>query len=53
MNNPQKTEIIKYEDRKTIPSLLKSLEKGDLINFTMTCNSGGTLQRRDKKIKIK
>lgn len=47
------TEIIKYENRGTIPTLLKGLEKGDLINFTMTCNPKDYLERRDKIIKVK
>jgi len=46
------TEIIKFENRKEIPALEKSLQKGDIINFTIICNITN-LERRDKTITIK
>lgn len=46
------TDIIKFESRKKIPALLKNLEKGDIINLTLTCSTT-YLERRDKTITIK
>jgi len=45
------TKIIKYENREEIPKFLKGIQKGDLINFTLTINQH-YLERRDKTIQV-
>jgi hypothetical protein len=49
--NSSKPIIVKYEDRATIPSILKKIKSGDIISFTLLVKKD-YLERRDKMIEM-